>query len=117
MEIYNPPLTLTETIYCTFTFLTGTAAFNQMSVMETSMSYSLYAAYVLYILGIIQIVGYYLDKDERATDFDVIRLLVVCLYCIWSGNVELCGISALSMVFTTVFIKSSRGKEKREKLS
>ena len=117
MKPYNPPLNLAETIYCIFIFLTGLVAFNQMTSSEATLSYSQYGAYIFYIVAIIQVVGYYLDKDERAIDFDVIRLLAVCSYCIWCRNVELCAISALSMVFSIVFIRGPKGTGKSEKLS
>jgi len=114
---HNPPLNLAETTYCIFIFLTGLVAFNQMTSSEATLSYSHYGAYIFYIIAVIQVVGYYLDKDERATDFDVIRLLAVCSYCIWCRNIELCAISALSMVFSIVFIRGPRDNGKSEKLS
>ncbi|KAE9555818.1 hypothetical protein FO519_001032 [Halicephalobus sp. NKZ332] len=74
-------------------------------------------ANVLYILAAIQIVGYYLEKDARAVNFDIIRLLGICFYCVQSGNVQLCGLSAFSMVFATMFIRGPQVKGKSVKLS
>ncbi|KAE9555820.1 hypothetical protein FO519_001034 [Halicephalobus sp. NKZ332] len=117
VKLYSHPLTLAETVYCTFIFLTGIASFNEMTASAASISSYVLWAYVLYILAAIQIVGYYLEKDARAVNFDIIRLLGICFYCVQSGNVQLCGLSAFSMVFATMFIRGPQAKGKSVKLS